>query len=253
MPSDLVAVLIKKNPALVPPRGLIFIGQGDFVEIGNTFFKQLRELCKLEAGDKILDIGCGIGRIARPLTGYLNAYGAYYGFDIVKTGIDWCNKHYAAFKNFHFAWVPLKNDLYNLTSHAEASLFTFPYQSNFFDVVVLTSVFTHMQEMEVERYINEIARVLKKGGYCFCTFFVITPESDKFLQENKAPFFKYRYNNYFLHDERVKDANVAYKYNFIQGVVNSAGLTIQSFYPGWWAGKTETGCLSYQDVLIVTK
>lgn len=252
-PSDMFDALFKKKLSLVPPKGLIFIGPGDFVLIGDTFLHQLKQLCALQPTDKVLDVGCGIGRIARPLTKYLNANGAYYGFDIVKEGIDWCRKNYIAYKNFNFKWIPLKNDLYNLSTETEASTFVFPYPNYFFNVVVLTSVFTHMQQKEVQQYINEIGRVLKTGGYCFCTFFMITPASDALLLKSKTPFFPYRYDGFFLHDEKVKDANIAYKYDVVKAMVHNAGLTIQSFNAGWWPGTPENESLSYQDVLIMRK
>jgi len=252
-PTDLFDFFFRKRPLLVPPKGMIFIGPGNFVLIGDTFLAHLKRLCNLQPNNKVLDVGCGIGRIARPLTQYLDNAGAYYGFDIVKEGIDWCTKNYAAYKNFTFKWVPLKNDLYNLSTVAEASSFVFPYPENFFDVVVLTSVFTHMQQNEVKQYIFEISRVLKKGGCCFCTFFMITQESDELLLKSKTPFFAYRYNDFFLHDEKVKDANIAYKLDVIKAMLYDAGLTIHSFHPGWWPGTPESEALSYQDVLIMRK
>lgn len=201
----------------------------------------------------MLDIGCGIGRIARPLTTYLDKEGAYFGFDVVPLGIKWCQRKYKAFSNFRFQYIPLKNDLYNLSTNAEPATFTFPYPNESFDLVVSISVFTHMQEAGVKRYISEIYRVLKPGRYCFCTFFLITPESDKYLRESKNPFFNYRYANFFLHDARVKDANIAYRYEVIEEMITASNLAIKSFHPGWWAGKAKEESLDYQDILIITK
>lgn len=140
-----------------------------------------------------------------------------------------------------------------MSTNAEPAAFTFPYQNEFFDLVISISVFTHMQEAGVKRYMSEIFRVLQPGRDCFCTFFLITPESDTYLKKSKHPFFKYRYANFFLHDARVKDANIAYKYEVIEEMITLSNLTIKSFHPGWWAGKAKEDSLDYQDVLIITK
>jgi len=253
LPVDIFSTISNRKQELVPPQGLIFTGRGDFVKIGDSIAQQLVRLCGLKPEHKVLDIGCGIGRIARPLTSILNKEGSYEGFDIVKDGIEWCRKGYAKYPNFHFSYIPLKNDLYNLSTESKASQFVFPYPDNHFNVIVSTSVFTHMQEAEVENYIKEIARVLEKGGRCFATFFLLTKESIEFLDNSSNPFFKYRYGNYFLHDKKVKDANIAYKYDVLQNMITSAGLRIASHHPGWWSGGSKAECLDFQDVLVITK
>ena len=253
LPVDLYKLIVGKKELLVPPHGLIFTGAGDFKSIGDKLLQSFIENCHLSPNDKVLDIGCGIGRIARPLTSYLSSEGSYFGFDIVQLGINWCNRKYKKFINFHFQYIPLKNDLYNLSTDNKPSKFTFPYDSSFFDLVVLISVFTHMQEEDMRRYITEISRVLKSGKYCFCTFFLITKETDEYLIKSKNPFFKFRYNNYFLHDSRVKDANIAYKYEVVEKMITASHLKIKVFFPGWWSVKDRKHCLDFQDVLIITK
>ena len=52
---------------------------------------------------RVLDIGCGVGRIAIPLTGYLGGGGQYDGFDVVPGGIAWCEKNISIpFPHFRF-------------------------------------------------------------------------------------------------------------------------------------------------------
>jgi ubiquinone/menaquinone biosynthesis C-methylase UbiE len=252
-PGDLYDIVVGKKQNLVPPKGLIFTGAGDFNAIGNKMLQYFIASCALKPFDKVLDIGCGIGRIARPLTTYLNKEGKYYGFDIVQSGIYWCRQNYKTYTNFDFQYIPLRNDLYNLSANEDPAAFTFPYYNNYFDLVVLISVFTHMQEPDVRRYISEISRVLKPGKFCFCTFFIITKESDEYLKKSKDPFFKFRFEHYFLHDRNVKDANVAFKYEAIEEMLKSSDLKIKAFHPGWWAGKEKKDALDFQDVLIITK
>jgi SAM-dependent methyltransferase len=253
LPIDLTEGIFKKRPPLVPPRGKIFVGQGDFVEIGDTLLRHFQHLCQLQPHHRVLDVGCGIGRIARPLAGFLNEKGSYEGFDIVKEGIDWCKKHYGSYPNFRFLFTPLQNDLYNLSTDQKASDFTFPYGENEFDLVILTSVFTHMQPDDVAHYLKEIGRVLKPGGHCFATFFIITPATEKHLDESDKPFFPYRYGHYFLHNPRVKDANIAFRHEYLAGLFSDAGLEQLHFHPGWWAGLPKAQCINFQDVVILRK
>jgi len=253
LPIDLTEGLLKKRPPLVPPRGKIFVGQGDFVEIGDTLLQHFQSLCHLQPHQRVLDVGCGIGRIARPLAGFLNEKGSYEGFDIVKEGIEWCNSHYATYPNFRFHFTPLQNDLYNLSTDQKASDFHFPYGENEFDLVILTSVFTHMQPADVAHYLKEIGRVMKPGGHCFATFFIISPATEKHLDESDKPFFPYRYGHYFLHNPRVKDANIAFRHEYLQTMIREAGLRQDQFHPGWWAGLPKAHCLNFQDVVILGK
>ncbi len=252
-PKDIADKITNNRPPLVPPRGRIFTGQGDFVGMGDAYLEHFIGECGLQPHHHVLDVGCGIGRVARPLTTYLNGDGRYVGFDVVKDGVNWCKKRYKEYPNFSFTCLPLRNDLYNLDSEERASVLQFPYPDRSFNLVVLVSVFTHMQQEEVGNYLREIARVLHHGGRCFATFFVVTPSSEAFLDQEKRPFFPYRYAHFFLHDERVKNANVAYRDRFLRDVITDAGLAIEQVHEGWWAGREREECMDFQDVMILKK
>jgi SAM-dependent methyltransferase len=173
-PLELGERLLGRHDPSLPPRWLRFVGGGDFTTIGARFVRHFRELAGLRPDEDVLEVGCGAGRIARALAGYLGPRGSYRGFDIVAPAIHWCRCSLgAAHPNFHFDHADLFHGGYNPTGRHEAAAFTFPYEERAFDFVFLTSVFTHLLPAEVANYLGEIRRVLRPGGRCLATFFVL--------------------------------------------------------------------------------
>ncbi len=252
LPVDVLEQLTGNKPPMTPPRGMIFTGSGDFVKSG----KALMDLCvqhtELKPDGTILDVGCGIGRLAVPLTNYLTNKGRYEGFDVVEDGINWCKKNISnKYPNFTFTYTPLRNDLYNLDTSILAQTFQFPYPENTFDAVVLTSVFTHMQYPEVQHYLKEIKRVLKPNGACLATFFVMDENTAQQIKgKANVMQFEHEYDTYYLHDAKVKDANIAFKEPALQRMAQEAGLQISLFNRGWWRGTTKENSLNFQDVVV---
>jgi 2-polyprenyl-3-methyl-5-hydroxy-6-metoxy-1,4-benzoquinol methylase len=75
-----------------PPPEMTFCGDGDYRAIGAEFLGHFVRLGDLRPNERILDIGCGIGRMAVPLTQFLADDGRYTGIDIVRDGIGWCSR-----------------------------------------------------------------------------------------------------------------------------------------------------------------
>src|ERR1700724_585045 len=61
---DGVDFLLGRSQELVPPRYLDFAGNLRYIEAGQQHLKYFRELCGLQPHHRVLDIGCGIGRMA---------------------------------------------------------------------------------------------------------------------------------------------------------------------------------------------
>ena len=238
---------------LLPPNWLHSVGDWDFKEVGEEFFQYFVNPGGLEPEQRVLDVGSGTGRMALPLTGYLED-GSYDGIDIVAASVKWCRKTYSRrYPNFHFHFSDIYNKEYNPKGKVKASEYKFPFESESFDFVFLTSVFTHMLPRDMENYLSEIARVLKNGGRCLITYFLLNAESLKLIEE-KASFhnFKYELQGCRVERDDVPEAAVAYNEKAIRSLYQKYALNIsEPVYYGKWCGR-ENG-LSWQDMIVAAK
>jgi SAM-dependent methyltransferase len=235
----------------LPPPSLRTVGGGNFYYVGTMNVRYIRHFASLD-GKRILEVGCGSGRNALALTTYDVEY---HGFDIFKPYIDWCRAHITVhFPNFHFLHADIRNGQYNPRGTGQSDAFHFPFDEASFDLVILTSVFTHMLEPEVTRYVSEIARVLKAGGQVYTTFFLLNEESNRLIAEGRAS----QNITFPLNGERVKvrDLNVpeyavGYCEKFISDLFRQNGLAIDATRHGAWPGRPQG--FDYQDVVVAHK
>ena len=251
---DTADVLLGRSDDLLPPRRLIFIGSGDFQKIGNEFAEHFKRLAGLEAHHRVLDVGCGIGRMAIPLTKYFSATGSYEGFDIVPQGIEWCTKQIAPrFPNFNFRLADIRNKEYNPDGVVTAETYRFPYDDGSFDLVFATSVFTHMLPREVKNYLSEIARVLRPGGRCLITWFLLNPESRELIKKGRSELeFRYSVEGCLSTNARIHDEAIAYEEDYALKLYVQQQLTLyHTVKYGSWCGRPDY--LSFQDICIAQK
>jgi ubiquinone/menaquinone biosynthesis C-methylase UbiE len=77
---------------------------------GEEFLTIYRNVCGLRPDEKMLDVGCGIGRKTLPLARYFDDMAVYEGIDITKAGINRCkDKITPMFPNFGFQWINVDN------------------------------------------------------------------------------------------------------------------------------------------------
>lgn len=239
---------------LTPPRRLMFVGPGDFHNIGNHMVHLFKTLGSLQPNEHVLDIGCGVGRMAVPLTKVLSNQGLYRGFDVVNNGIKWCQQNISiTHTNFQFEHVDLFNKSYNNRGKLQAHAHQFAYKDGAFDFIFATSVFTHMLPRGLRQYLSESARVLKKGGRCFFTFFLLHPHSIKMIDEGRSSLpFRFEVDNYRVVDEREPEKAIAYQEDFICQLLKENGFESKcKIYYGLWA--RNPNALSYQDIIIASK
>jgi ubiquinone/menaquinone biosynthesis C-methylase UbiE len=225
MPAD----LRRDEAGLMPPRRLSFVGRGDFERTGNEYLRHFQELGGLRPGDRVLDRGCGIGRMAIPLLGYLDESGSYAGFDVGRAMIRWCQREISACRpDFEFAWAPVYNQKYNPFGTVSAAAFRFPYEDASFDFVFATSLFTHLVREETEHYLRETARVLRPGGTCLLTFFALDEQAEREVAAGRASFdFSHPIEGGFTTDPSQPEEAIAFRAGDLREMLAQAGLELQ--------------------------
>lgn len=247
---------------LIPPQELIdYVGGGDFQAIGNAILQHLIDLGGLRPTERVLDVACGCGRLAVPLTRYLVDEGSYEGFDIHQQSIRWCVENISNnFGNFKFQVANIYNKRYNPEGEIQASDYRFPYKDESFDLVFFTSLFTHLLPNDLQHYLTEIQRVLKVGGRCLGTAFLLNSESLKLLEESSnigieaghQLTFNYNYGIYCVSDPNVPEAAVAYDENFMFDCYKELGLSIvEPVNYGTWCGRKQAS--TGQDLIVAVK
>ena len=248
------------DPAAIPepPRRLVTrVGGGDYRVVGRALFEMVLEHGRLRPDDRLLDLGCGVGRLAAPLTEYLDATGRYDGFDIDPELVAWCERNITRrHPRFRFRHVSVRNDLYHPDGSQSGSEFSFPYESGSFDVVVATSLFTHLLTRDAENYLREAARVLAPGGRLLATFFLLDEESralqaagrsDRVFAADPVDPAAGQVHHVMRADK--PEAAVAYSTEWLRQAVARSGFGPDAkVHGGSWCGRAAT--VTYQDLVV---
>lgn len=233
---------------------LAWIGStDDFITTAIEFLGYFIQLADLKPTDSVLDVGCGMGRMAYTLAYYLAPTAKYEGFDIMEQLIGWAQQNInSRFHNFNFQRVDIYNQLYNPQGILPAAGFDFPYKNESFDFVFLGSVFTHIPANEVRHYLKEIYRVLKPGGRCLCTVFLHNEESAALIAEGKSlANLVYEIDDYFATSVDMPELFTGFKEEMMLDWIRDRGFTLKGKYYGLWCGRQEF--ISYQDMLVLSK
>jgi SAM-dependent methyltransferase len=105
----------------------------------------------LGQGDRVLDFGCGAGRLIRHLAGFADRC-EIWGTDISAEHINWCRQYLSP--PFHFATTTKVPHL--------------PFEDRSFNLIYCGSVFTHIDDL-ADAWLLELHRILAPRGRLYLT------------------------------------------------------------------------------------
>lgn len=251
---DLADNLRGRRDPLLPPKRLLRISTdpaSDFFATGTSFVQLMIDVCGLQPAHSVLDIGCGVGRIALPLARFLAPPGRYDGFDIVAEEVEWCQTHIARmYPHARFTRADVFNDAYNPSGTVRAADYRFPYASASFDQVVVSSVFTHLLSHDLTHYLSEVARVLRPGGHSLSSFYLMNERSRRAVADGTSCFnFTHPIDNAWVHNPDSPEWAVAHDEDLVRKTCAAFGLNVKTVFFGEWPqSKSQT-----QDLVVLQR
>jgi len=218
-------------------------GTDTFEIISQMHIDNLVKFIGIRPDDSFLEIGCGIGRDAIPLTKILSSQGKYLGVDIIKRSISFCNNNITRkYSNFKFHHIDVKDQLHNPDGREDMTDIVLPIEDNYVNKIIGWSVFTHMLEKNIRHYLKEFRRVLKSGGLIYVTCFVLTPETISSARRTNLTNFNLRFEHpigdgCYINDVDFPLGAVGYTPEKLLAMVADAGFRMRrSFVRGAWSG-----------------
>lgn len=251
---DAADVVTRRRRPMTPSRLQVHsIGGFDFHEIGEHLASIARGAGELQPHERLLDAGCGYGRLAVPLTRFLTT-GEYAGFDLNPAAIRWCRRAISTrHPNFWFAHADVANTHYNPRGRWSPAEFPFPCADASVDVAFAASLFTHLLPVPAAHYVAEMARVLKPGGRAVVSFFLFDAAMRARLLDPRVhpTFAHFPEPSYAVADPSDPEAAIAYDESTVRGFFTAAGMEVMAIHRGGWAVHPDP--LSYQDFVVARK
>ena len=242
---------------LIPPRDL-WEGPNDPLYWFFGYFWEYRAyltlLCELRVDHSVLELGCSHGRTMLALLDYLKPPGRYDGLDINLKKIKFAqNNIHPRYPHFNFTAADVYNEFYNPQGRQRGDTYRFPYEDGSFDVVYAASVFTHLLPRDAANYLMESRRVLRNGGRCLFSFFVL----DYYRGPGTSSLSFYEFDHPLadfdgvaVYEPQVPEHIIAYKIATVEKMASEAGFKVQRIVPGFWSNAHKVG-VNEQDLILL--
>lgn len=218
----------------------------------NSSFNNFGELLRytdIKPDSRVLDYGCGLGRLAIPLSAYLaGPQGSYRGIDTDADCIARNQEIFAGYPNFDFEHVNLYSKMYNKEGQAFETLAGRDFGGPF-DLAFLFSVFTHILPEHCDLLLQILRAQLCNTGQVFSSWFLLNEDTERAIKAGTASRkFAFKHGAARIDHPKVPEGAVAYFESDVLERFARAGLADVRIEYGDWRGKQ--GNNVWQDIIV---
>lgn len=163
---------------ILPAKHLRFGGEHfrkdkDFFDSACREAERLVQHCGLTPDSRVLEIGCGPGRLPIGILQKVGDVRQYSAVDVDRKSVEWCERYiHREHPTFTFTYIDVANPRYNKKGKISQTEIRLPFVDLAFDIIYLYSVFSHLTREDVTVYCREFQRLLHPEGKVFITAFV---------------------------------------------------------------------------------
>jgi SAM-dependent methyltransferase len=230
-------------------------GTHNFEQIADWHISQIQKYVGINAADNVVEIGCGIGRVAIPLTEILTC-GTYLGTEVIRPSVDWCSENITArHPNFTFIHHDIHDTLHNPNGTLHAKDIRLPSEDGTVNLILLLSVFTHMFRDEIIHYMREFRRMLKPTGRVYASCFLVNSAVLDAVRDEPRLGWKVQFRHAYgegcyINSEEEPRGAVAFEDGMFMAMINQGRLALDDVLWGNWSGARDNP-RSGQDVTIL--
>ncbi|MER3408641.1 MAG: hypothetical protein C4306_00705 [Thermoleophilia bacterium] len=153
--------------------GFLYRDNGFFVGYADRDVALLAEWLGLSEQTRLLDVGCGAGRLAIGILRNVGSIRRYCGVDVDDRAIEWGRRHLSGRDpSFEFLALDVANERYRPDGAAIGEGFRFPFPDAAFDLIYMSGVAPHLVAEELTVYFREFRRLLSERGGVYLTAFL---------------------------------------------------------------------------------
>jgi SAM-dependent methyltransferase len=238
-----------------------WVGGMDPEVIGDACAAILGRYVIIDSRSKLLDFGCGVGRVLLSVLKRVPEVGRITGFDILPQAIAFCDTIARSFSQTSFELIQGRNEHYDRfiakagvsTAKSHASLQS-QYASEF-TAAYAFSVFTHVEMADFRSLLKLLCNLLEPGGTLLFTAFLLTPFARHSILCGKTMLplrdsVTEAQGNILIANRADRLGFIAFDLGLVEQMVFDAGLIITHVEHGSWAGGNVYFSPSMQDVII---
>lgn len=221
------------------------MGESDeqYLAIGDQIAGHLESWAGLADGLRVVDVGCGYGRLAHALRRRRFA-GRYLGLDVLERHVAWCRRHLGG-RGWRFRHLDVRNARYNPAGALAPEELALGRYASAADLIVAASLFTHLESTAVRHYLREFTRVLSPRGRVYASFFVLDERPGAAME---FPYALGGGARCQYRDEPLRA--VGYSRPWLEDLFARIGLEVERLSYGTWSPGAAND--HYQDVFVLT-